>query len=80
MGDNRAAEKGAFTFTQGKGGGEVVREAPFVYSPNVIAKVADCVEHNKRQASTDNSLDTHLIRRLTFTLRSSVAPSCYPCG
>ena len=50
VGENLAAERGAFTFPQGKasGGGEVVKEAPFVYCPNLIAKVADCVEHNKR--------------------------------
>ena len=52
VGDNLAAEKGAFTFSLGKGGGEVVKEALFVYCPNLIAKVADCVEHNKRQALT----------------------------
>ena len=51
VGDNLTAEKGAFTFSLGKGGGEVIKEAPFVYCPNLIAKVADCVEH-KRQALT----------------------------
>ena len=56
VGDNLAAERGAFTFSQGKGGGEVVKEAPFVYCPNLIARVA---EHNKRQALTTNHYHTY---------------------
>ena len=58
VGDNLAAEKGAFTFSQGKGGADVIREAPFVYCPNLIAKVADCIEHHKRQALITNNQDT----------------------
>ena len=42
VGDNLTAERGAFTFPQGKGG-EIIREAAFVYCPNLTAKVADCV-------------------------------------
>ena len=49
-GDNLKAEKGAFTFPQDKGG-EVIREVPFVYCPNLIAKVADSVTHHQRQAT-----------------------------
>ena len=61
VGDNLAAERGAFSFSQGKGGGEVLKEAPFVYCPNLIAKVADCVEHNKRQAFTTDNYNTYVI-------------------
>ena len=50
VGDNLMAERRAFTFPQGKGR-ETIRKAAFVYCPNLIAKVADCVEHHKSQAS-----------------------------
>lgn len=46
VGDNLVAERGAFTFPHK--GGEVVREAAFVYCPNLIAKVADIVEHHRQ--------------------------------
>lgn len=39
---NVVAEMGAFTFSA-EGGGEEIREVPFVYVPNLIAKVADLV-------------------------------------
>ena len=52
VGENLKAEKGAFTFSQDKGG-EVIREAPFVYCPNLIAKVTDSITHHKRQAQKD---------------------------
>ena len=49
VGENLKAEKGAFTFSQDKGG-EVIKEAPFVYCPNLIAKVTDCC--TSQEAST----------------------------
>ena len=48
VGDNIKAEKGAFTFSHGKG--EEIRNAPFVYCPNLISKVSDMVRHHERQA------------------------------
>ena len=46
IGDNITAEKGAFTFTVDKQ--QEIREVPFVYCPNLIAKVADTVTHHER--------------------------------
>ena len=46
VGENLIAEKGAFTFSVGKV--EEIREVPFVYCPNIIAKVADTVHHHER--------------------------------
>lgn len=43
-----AAERGAFTFPAEKGG-EEIREVPFVYIPNLIAKIADAVTQHERQ-------------------------------
>ena len=40
------AEKGAFTFTVDNQ--QEIREVPFVYCPNLIAKVADTVTHHER--------------------------------
>ena len=48
MGDNIKAEMGAFTFPHGKG--EEIRDAPFVYCPNLISKVSDMICHHERQA------------------------------
>ena len=48
VGDNISAEKGAFTFPTEKGG-EEIREVPFVYVKNLIAKIADVLEHHERQ-------------------------------
>ena len=48
VGDNIKAEKGAFTFSYGKG--DKIRDAPFVYCPNLISKVPDMVRHHERQA------------------------------
>ncbi len=42
IGNNVVAEKGAFTFPR-TDGGEEVREVPFAYVPNLIAKSADLV-------------------------------------
>ena len=47
VGDNIKAEKGAFTFSHGKG---EIRDAPFVHCPNLISKVSDMVRHHERQA------------------------------
>ena len=44
VGENLAAEMAPFTFSAG--GGEEIREAPFVYVPNLIARVADTLTHN----------------------------------
>ena len=47
VGDNIVAEIGAFTFNL-KDGGEEIREAPFVYVPNLIRKVADVIEQHSK--------------------------------
>ena len=47
IGDNIVAELGAFTFRR-DGGGEEIREVPFVYVPNLIRKVADLIEQHQR--------------------------------
>ena len=47
VGDNVAAELGAFTFRR-DGGGEEIRETPSVYTPNLIRRVADLVEQHGR--------------------------------
>ena len=47
VGENMIHENGAFTFPMDKGG-EEIREVPFVYVPNLIAKVADVVHQNER--------------------------------
>ena len=46
-GENLKAEKGVFTFSQDKEG-EVIREASFVYCPNLVAKATDSVTHHKK--------------------------------
>ena len=46
VGENIAADKGAFTFTVSKV--EEVMEVPFVYGPNIITRVADTVHKYKR--------------------------------
>lgn len=46
VGDNLVAEKGAFTFSVDKV--EEIKEVPFVYCPNIIAKVADTVHNHER--------------------------------
>ena len=43
--ENSVAEKGAFRFTVSKV--EEVKEVPFVYGPNIIARVADTVHKHK---------------------------------
>ena len=46
IGGDPVAEKGAFTFTKDKV--EEVREVPFVYFPNLIARIADAIlQHEK---------------------------------
>ena len=52
VGDNITAEKGAFSFCGHKG--EEIREAPFVYCPDLIARVADTV-HNHERCSLKNN-------------------------
>ena len=47
VGDNMVSENGAFTFP-GTNGGEVIKEVPFVYVPNFIAKLADVVSQHER--------------------------------
>ena len=47
LGDNLNAELGAFTFKR-DGGGETIKEAPFVYVPNLIRKATDLIEHHRR--------------------------------
>ena len=47
LGDNLVAEMGAFTFRR-DGGGEDIKEAPFVYVPNLIKRAVDLIEEHKR--------------------------------
>ena len=47
IGDNMAAEMGAFTFKL-KEGGEEIQEVPFVYVPNLIRKATDLIEEHKK--------------------------------
>ena len=47
IGDNVVAELGAFTFKR-EGGGEEIREVPFVYIPNIIRKATDLIEDHTR--------------------------------
>ena len=46
VGDNLSSELGAFTFKR-DGGGEEIREVPFVYVPNLIRKATDLIELQK---------------------------------
>ena len=46
-GDDLVAKKGAFSVSTDRG--EEIREIPFVYRPNFIAKVADIVNQHERQ-------------------------------
>lgn len=46
-GDDLVAEKGAFSVSTDKG--VEIREVPFAYHPNFIAKVADIVNQHERQ-------------------------------
>ena len=52
IGDNVVAEKGAFSFP-----GEVIKEVPFVYIPNLIKKIADVVygTHNNSASGLCNN-------------------------
>ena len=47
VGDNFTVELGAFTFPA-EGGGEEIRNVPFAYVNNLIAKVADIVDQHTR--------------------------------
>ncbi len=51
VGDNMVSENGAFTFPSDKGG-EEIKEVPFVYVPNFIAKVADVISQHERYVGT----------------------------
>ena len=68
VGDNLVAERGAFTFPHS--GGEEVKETPFVYCPNLIAKVTDVVEHH-RQVFIIIQVDTSKINNNYINLRAS---------
>lgn len=46
VGDNVVAELGAFTCRR-DGGGEEIREAAFVYVPNLIRKATDLIEQHR---------------------------------
>ena len=46
VGDNITAELGAFTVKR-DGGGEEIREVPFVYVPNLIRKATDLIEEHR---------------------------------
>ena len=45
VGDNITTEMVPFTFPT-DGGGDEIREAPFVYVPNLIARIADTLTHH----------------------------------
>ena len=47
VGDNLVSENGAFTFPIDNGG-EEIKEVPFTYVPNFIAKLADVVAQHER--------------------------------
>ena len=49
LGENLTVEKVVFTFPV-DGGGTEVKEAPTVYTPNPICKVADLIEYHTRYA------------------------------
>ena len=53
VGDNLVAEIGAFTFPHS--GGEEVKGTPFVYCPNLIAKMTDVIEHHRLIIQVDIS-------------------------
>ena len=40
-------EKAAFLVSS-EGGGEVIRELPFAYMPNIVRKITDLLTHNER--------------------------------
>lgn len=64
MGDNLVAEKGAFTFSVDKV--EEIKEVPFVYCSNIIAKVADIVGKYKRCVDNCVMLIIQTPRRTQF--------------
>jgi hypothetical protein len=47
LGDNMVAELGAFTCKR-EGGGELIREVPFAYVPNIIRRSTDLIEDHRR--------------------------------
>lgn len=47
VGNDLIAEKGAFTISVDKG--EEIKEVPFAYHPNFIAKVTDIINQHERQ-------------------------------
>ena len=47
LGDNVRAELGAFT-VKADGGGECIKQVPFVYVPNIIRKAPDVIEAHRR--------------------------------
>lgn len=47
VGDNIVAEMGAFTFRL-DGGGDEIREAPFVYVPNLIRRASDLIQQHSQ--------------------------------
>jgi hypothetical protein len=56
-GDNLRAELRAFTISHSSGGDEI-REVPFAYVPNLIAKVADMVSAYERYKKKDNYMSS----------------------
>ena len=46
VGDNLVAEVGAFTVKR-DGGGESIKEVPFVYVPNLIRKATDVIQKHR---------------------------------
>lgn len=46
VGDNITAELGAFTLKR-DGGGEEIREVPFVYVPTLVTKATDLIEEHR---------------------------------
>ena len=56
VGGKFKVELGPFTFRQ-KNGSHEIREVPFAYVPNLIAKIADMIESYKRYSN--NNQVTH---------------------
>ena len=48
LGTNLQMERCPFTFTSENGKGEEIREAPFVFTPNLVQRVADLLANNDR--------------------------------
>ena len=55
---------GAFTFKR-DGGGEDVKEAPFMYIPNLVRKASDLIEQHRGYIIHDNLVTLHTLSTRT---------------